>query len=363
MKSGYLMLFQNAHEGLSDADMVKKEMELAVLTEECGFDTVWSAEHHFDWYSMIPDNLQALTYVAAKTSRIQLGTGAVILPWNEPIRVAEKLSMLDALCDGRLVYGIGRGLARKEYESFGIDMEEARGRFEEAAPMIVEALETGFIEGDGPFYPQKRTEIRPRPSRSFKGRLYGVAMSPDSAPTVGRLGCTMMFFPQFEIEKHIPGVDLWRDAFTKHHGGIAPPPVAIDTTYCHKDAGKAEEMSRKYIAGYYLSVLEHYEFLEDYHRTTKGYETYAAAADILKAAGKEQSLEDYVSNQATGTPQQILDKLEARRNVLGDFEWNMMLSYSGMPFEEAEKSMRLIGKEVLPEVQSWGMEPVKKQVA
>ena len=103
MKSGYLMLFQNAHEGLADADMVKKEMELAVLTEACGFDTVWSAEHHFDWFSMIPDNLQALTYVAAKTSRIQLGTGAVILPWNEPIRVAEKLSMLDALCDGRLV--------------------------------------------------------------------------------------------------------------------------------------------------------------------------------------------------------------------------------------------------------------------
>lgn len=357
MKTGYLMLFQNGHEGLSDADMVKKEMELAVLTEECGFDTCWSAEHHFDSYSMLPDNLQALTYVAAKTSRIQLGTGAVILPWNEPIRVAEKLSMLDALSDGRLVYGIGRGLARAEYEAFGIDMEEARGRFEEAAPMIVNALETGFIEGDGPFYPQKRTEIRPRPSRSFKGRLYGVAMSPDSAPTVGRLGCTMMFFPQFAIEQHLPGVNLWRDAFVEHNGGTAPPPVAIDTVYCHQDAGKAEEMARKYIAGYYLSVLDHYEFLADYHRNTKGYETYAAATDILKAAGKEQSLEDYVNVQATGTPQQILDKLEARRSVLGDFEWNMMLSYAGMPFDEVEKSMRLLGKEVLPEVKSWGMQP------
>ena len=356
MKTGYLMLFQNAHENISDAEMVKKEMDIAVLAEECGFDTVWSAEHHFDWYSMIPDNLQALTYVAAKTSKIQLGTGAVILPWNEPIRVAEKLSMLDALCDGRLIYGIGRGLARKEYEAFGIDMETARGRFEEAAPMIVNALETGFIEGDGPFYPQKRTEIRPRPSRSFKGRLYGVAMSPDSAPTVGKLGCTMMFFPQFEIEKHVPQVDLWRDAYVAENGGVAPPPVAIDTVYCDEDPGKADEMAERYIAAYYLSVLEHYEFLEDYHRDTKGYESYSAAADILKAAGKEQSLKDYVNNQATGTPQQILDKLEARRNVLGDFEWNMMLSYGGMPFDQVEKSMRLLGEKVLPEVKSWGME-------
>ena len=49
--------FQNAHENISDAEMVKKEMDIAVLAEECGFDTVWSAEHHFDWYSMIPDNL------------------------------------------------------------------------------------------------------------------------------------------------------------------------------------------------------------------------------------------------------------------------------------------------------------------
>jgi len=168
MKTGYLMLFQNGHEGLSDADMVKKEMELSVLTEECGFDAIWSAEHHFDSYSMIPDNLQALTYVAARTSRIKLGTGAVILPWNEPIRVAEKLSMLDALCDGRLLYGIGRGLARKEYEAFGIDMEEARGRFEEAAPMILNALETGFIEGEVHFIRKNAQKFARAPVVHFK---------------------------------------------------------------------------------------------------------------------------------------------------------------------------------------------------
>ena len=88
----------------------------------------------------------------------------------------------------------------------------------------------------------------------------------------------------------------------------------------------------------------------------KGYEAYAGAVDILKAAGKEQSLEDYVNVQAYGTPQQILDKLEKRREVVGDFEWSVMMSYAGMPHEEVEKSMRLFGKEVLPEVKSWGVE-------
>jgi alkanesulfonate monooxygenase SsuD/methylene tetrahydromethanopterin reductase-like flavin-dependent oxidoreductase (luciferase family) len=353
MRTGYLMLFQNGREDLSDAEMYKAELKLAELTEECGFDICWSAEHHFDSYSVLPDNLQILTWLAARTSRIQLGTGAVILPWNQPIRIAEKLSMLDAMCDGRLVFGIGRGLARKEYEAFGIGMEEARGRFDEAAPMIIEALETGFIEGDGRFYPQKRTEIRPRPSRSFEGRLYGVAMSLDSAPVVGSLGATMMFFPQFPIEHHLPGVNLWRDAYRESQGRPPPPPLTIDVTFCHEDAAYAEKVALEYIAGYYLSVLEHYEFLADYHRGTQGYESYALAADILKAAGKEQALLDYVEVQATGTPQQILDKLDARRQELGDFEWNMMLSYAGLPFEEVEKSMRLLGKQVLPELRSW----------
>jgi alkanesulfonate monooxygenase SsuD/methylene tetrahydromethanopterin reductase-like flavin-dependent oxidoreductase (luciferase family) len=354
MKTGYLMLFQNAHQGLSDADMVRSEMRLAEQTEEFGFDIVWSAEHHFDDYSILPDNLQALSYLAGRTKKIQLGSGAVILPWNSPIRVAEKICMLDALCDGRFVFGIGRGLARREYEAFGVEMSEARGRFNEAAGMVLKALETGFIEGDGPFYKQKRTEIRPRPSRSFKDRTYGVAMSPESAPIIADLGATMMFFLQFSIENHMPGVQSYRESFQKSQGRNAPPPLVIDVSYCDKDAGRAEEMGRKYIAGYYLSVLEHYEFLADYHKNTKGYEGYGAAAEILKAAGKEKSLADFVDVQAYGTPQQILDKLEKRRQILGDYEWNLMASFAGMSFADAESSLRLIGKEVLPEVKSWG---------
>ena len=354
MKTGYMMLFQNAHQGVSDAEMVRREMKIAESTEELGFDIVWSAEHHFDHYCILPDNLQALTYLAGRTKKIQLGSAAVILPWNDPLRVAEKILMLDALCDGRFVFGIGRGLARREYEAFGIPMDEARPRFNEFAPMVLNAIETGVIEGKGQYYKQPRTELRPRPSRTFKDRFYGVAMSPDSFGVVADLGATMMFFLQFAIENHVPGVNTWRDNFKKAHGRGAPPPVAIDICVCDKDAGRAEELAHKYIAEYYLSVLEHYEFLEDYHKKTKGYEAYGAAADILKAAGKEKSLHDFVEVQAWGTPQQILDKLEKRRQILGDFEWNVMASYAGMPFETVESSVRLLGKEVLPEVKSWG---------
>ena len=96
-------------------------------------------------------------------------TAAVIMPWNEPLRVAEKVALLDHIADGRLRFGMGRGLSRREYSHFrGIEMDESRGRFDEGAAMVMEALKTGWIQGDGPYYPQPRRPAqsptsRPRP--------------------------------------------------------------------------------------------------------------------------------------------------------------------------------------------------------
>jgi len=74
----------------------------------------------------------------------------------------------------------------------------------------------------------------------------------------------------------------------------------------------------------------------------------------LRETGLDKAAETYASQQAFGTPQQILDKLEQRRSKLGDFEWNVCTSYAGMPFKDVESSTRLLGQEVLPEVKRWG---------
>jgi len=359
MRTGYMLLLQNAHTGMSDAEMVRNEMRIAESAEPLGFDTIWSAEHHFDYYSILPDNLQVLSYLAGRTSRIRLGSAAIILPWNDPLRVTEKICMLDALCDGRFVLGLGRGLARMEYRIFGVDMNESRDRFIESARMVLNALRTGYIEGEGPFYKQVRAEIRPRPSRSFDGRIYCVAMSPDTAPVAAELGARMMFFIQFALDKHLPGVEIYREHFQKYQHRAAPPPLAIDFTFCDRDAGRAEEVARRHIAGYYLSVIKHYEFNDDYHSRLKGYEGYAKAAEILRETGLDNAAQAYADQQAWGTPRQILEKLERRRRQLGDFEWNVCASFAGLPFKDVESSLRLIAKEVVPEVRSWGADAVE----
>ena len=166
MEVGMQFIFQNTHEGMSDAEMFRQEAKIPILAEEVGMDFCLFPEHHFDPnYSMMPDNMQFVAYIGGQTSRIKLGTGAIIVPWwynkTDPTRIAERIAMLDILLGDRFLLGFGRGLARMEYETFGVDMNESRERFDEAVPLILEILETGVAEYDTKYFKQARTEIHP----------------------------------------------------------------------------------------------------------------------------------------------------------------------------------------------------------
>lgn len=347
------MIFQSWGYGddVTDSDVYADEIRLGVLADELGFHALWPVEHHFSDYSFCPDNLVFLANMAARTSRILLGTGAVILPWNDPLRVAEKIALLDELAGGRVLFGMGRGLARREYGGFGISMDESRDRFDESARMILGALDTGFIEGDGPYFPQPRTPLRPAPSRSFDGRVYCVAMSPDSVLAAADLGARMVAFSQRPWKDQAVAINTYKERFAEVQGREAGPPVICDFVYCHDDARRAEEYAHKYIAGYLASVMEHYELESDHLKQAKGYESYGTAVDMLKAVGLEQLCAMYLDVNVWGTPEQIVERLRVRREVLGDHDLTCCFRFAGLPYEEAEASMRLFAREVLPVVQ------------
>jgi alkanesulfonate monooxygenase SsuD/methylene tetrahydromethanopterin reductase-like flavin-dependent oxidoreductase (luciferase family) len=350
MQIGVQMVFQSwgYPEDVTDGQVVAEEIHLGLLAEELGFDAIWPVEHHFEDYAFCPDNVAFLAYMAARTSRIKLATGAVILPWNQPIRVAERIALLDHLSGGRVLFGMGRGLARREYAGFGIDMEESRDRFDEAGRMILDALETGFIEGDGPFYPQARTEIRPRPARSFADRIYGVAMSPDSVLSAADLGARMVIFSQRPWPDQRESYGVYRDRFVERHGAEPHPLMCCDFTYVDTDASRAEDVARTHLAGYLTSVMRHYELMEDHFKEAKGYEYYGSAVDLLNDIGLDKMCEMYLDVQAWGTPDVVIDRLRDRQRLLGDFDLNCCFRYAGLPIDAAERSMRLFASDVMP---------------
>ena len=152
MHVGMGTFFQNPGRARSDADVWRQGLDLATAAEPLGFDSVWSAEHHFTDYHMCPNVAQFLTWVASRTQRVQLGSMVMVLPWHDPVRLAEEVSVLDHMSGGRVLLGLGRGLGRVEFEGFRLQMGESRRRFTEYAAAILSALETGEMAYDGELY-------------------------------------------------------------------------------------------------------------------------------------------------------------------------------------------------------------------
>jgi alkanesulfonate monooxygenase SsuD/methylene tetrahydromethanopterin reductase-like flavin-dependent oxidoreductase (luciferase family) len=354
MHIGILSIFQNDRDQHDDGAVMRGEMQIALLAEELGFDSYWATEHHFFGYSMCPDNLQWLAGVAACTRRIQLGTGAVILPWNDPYRVAAKAALLDQQSGGRALLGFGRGLSRREYASFAIPMDEARGRFDEASRIVLDALDRGVIEADTPYFKQPHAALRPRPTRTFNDRVYSIGVSPESAVQAAVIGARLMVLAQqpwevFRDTALVPYQNRWREL----HGTEPPPPVCGQLVYCDADPARAATLGERYVKNYFASVVEHYEIAGKHFQGTRGYEFYASAAEMISAIGLDDMATMYAGVNTFGTPAQIVERIAEQRRILGcDLDVLAIVKYGGMSDAEAQASLRLFAAEVMPRLRA-----------
>ena len=351
MHVGTGVIFQNPGERISDYEVYQGELRLGDLAEPLGFDSLWGVEHHFTDYTMCPDVLQYLTYFAGRTEQIQLGSAVVVLPWHDPLRVAEQVSMLDAMSRGRLILGIGRGLGRVEFNAFRADMNDSREYFVEAAQMITRGLEQGYCEFDGRLIHQPRADIRPRPHKSFKGRTYAAAVSPESSRVMAELGVGIMIIPQKPWEQVATELNEYRSVYRQVNGREAPAPFTAGWVFCDEDAGRAEEQARLWIGNYWQSVVKHYELKADHLGQLRGYESYKALQEACATdKGLEEMVEFFLGLQVWGTPAQCYDKILDISKRVGSEAFFGVFSYGGMPIEEAERNQRCFAGTVMPEL-------------
>jgi len=348
MHVGSSIFFQNFQHKRTDLEVYQNELKLADLAEPLGFDSIWGVEHHFTDYTMCPDVLQFLSYMAGRTERVQLGSMVVVLPWHDPMRIAEQFSVLDHLSGGRAIIGVGRGLGRVEFEGFRLDMSESRTRFAESAKMLVDALENGVAEFDGELIKQPKVDIRPKPYKSFQGRTYAAAVSPESSLALAQLGLGILIIPQkpwSEVENELKA---YREIFQEVNGTPAPPPIVVGFTFCHEDEDRAKEMASEYVGNYWDSIMDHYEFRSDHLKETKGYEYYGKFTEKIEQYGTQDVKDFFLDLQVWGTPDQCYDKIMSTRGRVGSDSFLAAFSFGAMPYDEVEKSMRLFAKEVLP---------------
>jgi alkanesulfonate monooxygenase SsuD/methylene tetrahydromethanopterin reductase-like flavin-dependent oxidoreductase (luciferase family) len=337
MHVGLSVPFQNPHDARSDADVYHHELGFALQAEMWGFDSVWTVEHHFTDYATCPDPLQLLTYLAGQTRRIHLGTGVIALPWHDPMRLAEQITLLDNLSGGRVLLGIGRGVAKIEYDGFRVPMDTASGRFLEYADVVLTGLEAGYLEADGEFLQQPRRELRPRPQHSFRGRTYAAAATPDSMKVIAELGVGLLLIVQKPWELVKEDLDAYGEAWRSVSGDDPPAPICSAFVFVDEDGERAEEQAREHIGEYHDSVLRHHRF------------------DEIPC---DAAVEDFVDLMPWGTPDQVLEKLDLIREMTGMGAFVANLCYGGMPYEEAERNIACFVDHVLPALKEWHGAPL-----
>lgn len=351
MHVGMSVIFQGQGEGRTDHNVYRNDLRLGDLAEPLGFESIWGVEHHFTDYTMCPDVLQHLAYFAGRTRTIQLGSMVVVLPWHHPIRVAEQVVMLDHQSNGRFIFGIGRGLGRVEFGGFGVAQEDSRAMFTESAQMILEGLERGYCEYDGKFVQQERRELRPRPFKSFRGRTYAAAVSPESAEIMARLGVGLLIVPQKPWEMVQQELANYRGLYHEVNGIDAPPPIVAGWTLVDENADRAQELARKYIGNYWHSVVKHYELVGDHLTKMKGYESYKEMQERVSApGGVDMMTEFFVNLQVWGTPEQVYERILEIQKTTGAEGYIGVFSFGAMPYDIAEGSTRLFASEVMPEL-------------
>ena len=343
-----------AEAGRSDAAVLAEHLTLGDLAEPLGFDSLFGLEHHFTGYSMSPAPLQLLTYFAGRTKRITLGTCVIVLPWQDPIRVAEQIAYLDLLCGGRCLFGFGRGAATVEYAGFRVPMEEARPRFAESAQLITKALSQEVFDWDGEYYQIPKMSIRPRPMSHPERRFYASSVSPESAEIMAKLGFGMMVIMQNEWVKAATDIQSFRDIAISV-GHTPKPPIILTNVSVADSREEANERAMQYLGAKWDSIDNHYKFSDGHLATVKGYESYGKMAKTyskMKDPGfRETATGFYVSIQVVGTPADCLEQLAELRKLTGLDHLVTEFAFGGMPHEEAEMNMRLFANEVMGTLQ------------
>ncbi len=342
---------------VSDRSIFHEEIEIAKLADRVGFDSVWTIEHHFTPYTMVTNPIQLLSYLAGVTERVDLGTMVVVLPWHNPVRLAEDIVMLDALLGDRSVLaGVGRGLGRREYGGLGIDQNEARGRFDESVKILRELLSTGRCSFDGEHFQLDDVRLRPQPEEDLSGTLHCAAGTPETMAVIAGEDIKPLMIPTVSLDLSLQGARHFMSL--REQAGLGPTETKLSLwVYCAETEQEARAGAERYMVEYADSALRHYEMTGTHFDGIKGYEGYAERAAALRA-DPTPFLDGFFARHPWGTPEMVIDKISELAHQFGTSEIMGIFRYGGMGHAEAERNMQLFAERVLPEVQKLTPQPM-----
>jgi alkanesulfonate monooxygenase SsuD/methylene tetrahydromethanopterin reductase-like flavin-dependent oxidoreductase (luciferase family) len=336
---------------IPDHVKVLEDVKVGELADDLGFDRIWSIEHHFTPYTMVPSVTQFLAYFAGKVKNAGVGTMVIVLPWHEPLRVAEQIALLDILLQGRsFAIGFGRGAARREFEGLRIPMSESRDRFVESAKIVKMALTQERFSYDGEFYKIPEISIRPQPmNKNLTDNMYCAAQSRQSVNMAADADLRLIVVPQKDWDEYSDDIRVY-NIRRREQGMEARRPIVGCNVYCTNDLDDAQETFWDAVHDHAMSAIHHYELDEPEHfKEVGGYDHYAEAAYRIRDGGAG-SRHTHSHTQIWGTPEMCLEAIREIQGKTHPEEMYGVFKFGAMPLEKSIESMKLFAKEVLPEI-------------
>jgi natural product biosynthesis luciferase-like monooxygenase protein len=335
----------------STAEYFAQCLRLAERADRLGFNSVKTVEHYFfDYGGHSPNPIVFLAAVAARTTRIRLITGAVIPAFSNPVKLAAELAMLDNLSNGRLDAGFGRAFIPKEFEVFGVDMEESRARFEEGIDIITRLWTEDRVSHDGRFHHLRDVHSQPRPVQTPRPPVWiATIASLESFVWAGQRGYNVMVVPYAgSMERVRDLVRAYREAWRA--AGHSPGGEQVQSSlHCY-----VAETRREAIEGARPRVERYIEVFSEAvsswaHRpSSPQYASYGKMVESIARTTVDSMLRD--RQALIGTPDDVVEQLRHHVELFGEIEPSLQINFGGTGEAEALRTLELLARHVMPRV-------------
>lgn len=347
MKFGMLHLFE-APRGREDKELVDEQLAIMQAAEEYGFDSVWPAEHHFTEYGFCASPSLTLAAIARTTRKVRLCTGVVVLPFYNPVRVAEDYAMLDLLSDGRVELGVGRGYQPVEFDGFGVDQTRSAEMFDEAVEIIQRAWTEERFSFKGDHYQFEDVMVRPKPLQKPRPPMWMAALSESTFPKAGRMGMNLLCSPVFggSLARSKELIGSYREALAAgEHGENGKEIGALTMVYVGETVEKAREEFAEAVL-WYFHHFGKYVAPRLGQPAIKGYEMYTDIRDMAGVVEWEMLLE--AGAVICGDADFVCEKIDEVKREHGIGHFLMWTRLGGLQTELVMAHMERMRDHVMP---------------
>ncbi|UPW06379.1 LLM class flavin-dependent oxidoreductase [Rhodococcus pyridinivorans] len=343
------------------SELLNDMLSIVDAAEDLGFEGVTVNENHFQNYVSNPSSLMFSALAAARTERLRIMPGIVVLPYYNPLLIASEMSFLDQMAPGRIGIGVARGGSRYPLDRLGINPKEARDIYEESLEIIKRVWVEDDVSFDGKYFSFPPTTLVPKPASKPHPEVWAASQSIDGVRRVARQGNNLITAPNYGNFEPYGDLEALLAAYNDEIETSGMPRKQV-MALRHTWLGNTEEEATEY----FDDVLSEYNYyLTLVHASSSGQqsqeERLAARAEGKKddsvvqggamrpaqeSFSKEGLLEKYADPILT-TPDKMIERFKSYE-ALGVDHMACLIAV-GQPIEAIIKNMQFMAKEVLPE--------------